>query len=183
MSDTTTEHLSAGQLADQAAHAIHELNHRAHPSGGDLVYPADTAAIIATLAHMTGMLPQLLAQLTRWLTHQHQDGKLTLDSLEARPGLAPIMHALTDNLQNAIRYAQHTAAELDTAHQHAAHLAAAEPAHQLSSPNTKRPGPKFMQISGAKPLDETQRPPHRNAGRADDQGLWTNTCAAGAYRE
>ncbi len=51
---------------------------------------------------------------------------------------------------------QHTAAELDTAHQHAAHLAAAEPAHQLSSPNTKRPGPKFMQISGAKPLDETQ---------------------------
>ncbi|MGK2882567.1 MAG: hypothetical protein ACSLE6_17815 [Mycobacterium sp.] len=57
---------------------------------------------------MTGMLPQLLAQLTAWLTHQHRDRRLTLDSLEARPGLAPVMHALTDSLQHAIRYAQHT---------------------------------------------------------------------------
>lgn len=38
MSDTTTEHPSAGQLADQASHAIHELNHRAQPSGDDLVF-------------------------------------------------------------------------------------------------------------------------------------------------
>ena len=159
MSDTTTEHLSAGQLAEQAAHAIRELIHRTHPTGDDLVYPADTATIIATLAHMTGMLPQLLAQLTRWLTHQHQDGRLTPDSLEARPGLAPTMHTLTDSLQHAIAHAQHTAAELDTAHQHAAHLAAAEPATNYQAPNTKCPGPKFMQISGAKPLDETHSRP------------------------
>ena len=163
MSDTTTEHLSAGQLAEQAAHAIRELIHRTHPTGDDLVYPADTATIIATLAHMTGMLPQLLAQLTRWLTHQHQDGRLTPDSLEARPGLAPTMHTLTDSLQHAIAHAQHTAAELDTAHQHAAHLAAAEPATNYQAPNTKCPGPKFMQISGAKPLDETQTGPAPSA--------------------
>ena len=158
MSDTTTEHLSAGQLADQAAHAIHELNHRAQPSGDDLVYPADTAAIIATLAHMTGMLPQLLAQLTAWLTHQHQDGRLTLDSLEARPGLAPTMHALTDSLQHAIKYAQHTAAELDTAHQHAAHLAAAEPATNSQGPKTNARGQNSCRSLGPNHLTRRKSP-------------------------
>ncbi|WP_461479884.1 hypothetical protein [Mycobacterium sp. HUMS_1102779] len=133
---TTTEHLTAGQLADRAAHAIYQLNHRTHPGGDDLAYPADTAAIIATLAHMTGMLPQLLAQLTRWLAHQHQTGRLTLDSLAPQPDLAPTMHALTSSLQHAIEHAQHTAAELDTAHQHATHLAAAEPATNDQEPNT-----------------------------------------------
>jgi len=147
-----------------AAHAIHELNHRAQPSGDDLVYPADTAAIIATLAHMTGMLPQLLAQLTRWLTHQHQDGRLTLDSLEARPGLAPTMHALTDSLQHAIRYAQHTAAELDTAHQHAAHLAAAEPATNYQAPNTNARGQNSCRSLGPNHL--TKRTAARRAREA-----------------
>jgi len=136
----TTEHLTAGQLADQAAHAIHELNHRTQPTGADLAYPADTAAIIATLAHMTGMLGQLLAQLTRWLAHQHQHGSLTLDSLAPLPDLPQTMHALTSSLQHAIGHAHHTAAELDTAHQHAAHLAAAEPATNDQHPNTNARG-------------------------------------------
>lgn len=123
-----------------------------------LVYPADTAAIIATLAHMTGMLPQLLAQLTAWLTHQHQDGRLTLDSLEARPGLAPTMHALTDSLQHAIKYAQHTAAELDTAHQHAAHLAAAEPATNNQGPKTNARGQNSCRSVGPNHLTRRKSP-------------------------
>lgn len=184
MSDTTTEHLSAGQLADQAAHAIHELNHRAQPSSDDLVYPADTAAIIATLAHMTGMLPQLLAQLTAWLTHQHQDGRLTLDSLEARPGLAPTMHALTDSLQHAIRYAQHTAAELDTAHQHAVHLAAAEPATNDQGPKTNARGQNSCRSVGPNHL--TRRKHHCRTGylvrsiRFDERTLSIRRRAAAA---
>lgn len=156
MPDTITDHLSAGQLAERAANAIHELNHRTHPTGENLVYPADAAEIIATLAAMTGMLGQLLTQLTRWLAHQHRDGRLTLDSLSPQPDLASAMRALTSSLQHAIEQAQHTAAELDTAHQHAAHLAAAQPATNDQGPNTKGPGPKFMQIGGAKSLDETQ---------------------------
>ena len=158
MPDTITDHLSAGQLAERAANAIHELNHRTHPTGENLVYPADAAEIIATLAAMTGMLGQLLTQLTRWLAHQHRDGRLTLDSLSPQPDLASAMRALTSSLQHAIEQAQHTAAELDTAHQHAAHLAAAQPATNDQGPNTKGPGPKFMQIGGAKSLDETHMP-------------------------
>jgi hypothetical protein len=125
MPNTTTEHLTAGELADQAAHAIAELIGRTRPTSGDLSYPADTAAIIATLARMTGMLPQLLTQLTGWLTHQHHNGRLALDSLASQPDLALTMHALTSSLQHAIAHAQHTAEKIDTAHQHAAHLAAA----------------------------------------------------------
>ena len=159
MSDTTTttEHLSAGQLADQAAHAIHELNHRTHPASDDLAYPADTAAIIATLAHMTGMLGQLLAQLTAWLTHQHQDGRLTLDSLAPQPDLPQTMHALTDSLQHAIRYAPHTATQLDTAHQHAAHLAAAKPATNDQAPNTNARGQNSCRTVGPNHLTKRKR--------------------------
>lgn len=157
MPDTITDHLSAGQLADRAANAIHELNRRTHPTSKDLVYPADAAEIIATLAAMTGMLGQLLTQLTRWLAHQHRDGRLTLDSLSPQPDLASAMRALTSSLQHAIEQAQHTATELDTAHQHAAHLAAAQPATKRSKPQHQGPGPKFMQIGGAKTLDETHQ--------------------------
>lgn len=157
MSDTTTEHLSAGQLAEQAAHAIRELIHRTHPTSDDLVYPADTATIIATLAHMTGMLPQLLAQLTRRLTHQHQNGSLTLDSLVPQPHLASTMHALTGSLHHAIEHAQHTTAELDTAHQHAAHLAAAEPATNDQGPNTNARGQNSCRPVGPKHLTKRNR--------------------------
>jgi hypothetical protein len=136
----TTEHLTAGQLAARCAHAIRELIHRTHPAGDDLAYPADTAAIIATLAAMTGMLGQLLAQLTHRLAHQHQNGRLTLDSLAPQPDLAQAMHALTSSLYHAIEHAQHTAEELDTAHQHAAHLAAAEPATNNQGPSTAARG-------------------------------------------
>lgn len=136
MPNTTTEHLRVGELADQAANAIAELTRRTRPTGDDLPYPADAAAIIATLADMTGMLPQLLSQLTNWFAHQQQNGHLALDALTPQPGLAPTMHALTSSLQHAIAHAQHAAAELDTAHQHAAHLAAAEP-----TPNDHDPKP------------------------------------------
>lgn len=157
MSDTTTEHLSAGQLAERAAHAIHELNHRTHPAADDLAYPADTAAIIATLATMTGMLGQLLAQLTNWFTRQHQDGGLALDSLAPQPDLTQAMHTLTRSLQHAIRHAQHTAAELDTAHQHAACLSAAKPATNNQEPNTTVRGQNSCRSLGPNHLTKRSR--------------------------
>jgi len=127
-------------MAERGAHAIHELTRQTQLTGDDLAYPADTAAIIATLAAMTGMLGQLLAQLTRRLAHQHQNSRLTLDSIAPQPDLAQAMHALTSSLYHAIEHARHTAAELDTAHQHAAHLAAAEPATNNRGPNTNARG-------------------------------------------
>jgi hypothetical protein len=158
MPNTATEHVTIGQLADQAAHAIHELNHRTRPTTDDLAYPGDTAEIIATLASMAGMLPQLLAQLTHWLAHQHHDGRLRLDSLAPLPDLTQTMHALTSSLQHAIGYAQHAAEELDTAHQHAAHLAAAEPVPNDQGPNTATRGQNSCRSVGPNHLTKRRDP-------------------------
>jgi hypothetical protein len=155
MASTHTEQVAVGHLADQAAHAIRILNHRTRPTTGGLAGPPDTAEIIAALASMTRMLPQLLGQLTSWLEHQHHAGRLRVDTLAPLPDAAQTVHALTASLQHAIHYIQRAAEELDTAHQHAAHLAAAEPATNDQDAITAAPGPKSVQISGAKSLDET----------------------------
>jgi hypothetical protein len=151
MPSTDTEHVPSGQLADQAAHTIRLLNHRTRPATEGLAEPHEAAEIIAALAHMTGMLPQLLGQLGHWVEHEHHHDRLRVDSLAPLPDPDQTVHALTRSLQHAIDCLQRTAEELDTAHQHAAHLAATDPAGL----NHRRPGPKFAQISGAKSLDET----------------------------
>ena len=137
------EHLAIGEVADQAAHAIRQLNHRTRPATGDLAEPSDTAEIIAALAAMTDMLPQLLGQLACWLDHQQHHGRLRVDTLAPLPDTAQNVGALTECLHHATRWLQRAATELDTAHQHAAHLA-------------RQPGPEFVQNSGARSLDETQ---------------------------
>jgi hypothetical protein len=157
MPNTATEHLSASELADQAAHAIGELTRRTRPAGDDLAYPADAAAIIATLAHMTGMLGQLLTQLANWFAHQQQNGRLALDSLAPQPGLAPTMHTLASSLQHAIAHAQHTAEQLDTAHQYAAHLAATEPTTNDHDPKPTARGENSCRSMGPNHL--TKRTP------------------------
>jgi hypothetical protein len=129
MTSTHTPHdVAVGQLADQAAHAIRQLNHRTRPTTADLAGPADTAEIIAALASMAGMLPQLLSQLAHWLEHEQRHSRLRVDALAQLPDPGQTVHALTASLQHAIQSVQHAAAQLDTAHQHAAHLAATEPA-------------------------------------------------------
>ena len=139
-----TDHLTDGQLADQAAHAIRQLNHRTRPATSDLADPVETAEIIAALASMADMLPQLLSQLAHWLEHEHHGGRLRVDDLAPLPDTAQTVHALTDSLHDGITCVQRAATNLHSAHQHAAHLA-------------RHPGPEFMlQNSGAKSLDETQ---------------------------
>lgn len=127
MPNTHTEHVAVGDLADQTAHAIRLLNHRTRPATDGLTDPVDTAEIIAALASMTGMLPQLLGQLAHWLEREHHHGRLRVDSLAPLPEPTQTIHALTSSLQHAIRCVQRAAEELDTAHEHAAHLATAEP--------------------------------------------------------
>lgn len=149
MPSTHHEHLAAGEVADQAAHAIRQLNHRTRPAANGLAEPTDAAEVIAALAAMTGMLPQLLGQLAGWLQSQHHHGRLRVDDLAPLPDTAHTIHALTHSLRDAIECTQRAAAELDTAHQHAAHLA-------------RQPGPESVQISGARSLDETQIPDATN---------------------
>jgi hypothetical protein len=150
MATTNTDHVTVGHLADRAAQAIRLLNHRTRPATEGLAEPGDTAEIIADLASMAAMLPQLLDQLGHWLEHQQHAGRLRVDTYAPLPDPAATVHALTDSLQHVNQCMQRAATALDTAHQHAAHLAAT-------------PGPEFTQISGAKSLDETQIPRRRQS--------------------
>jgi hypothetical protein len=138
MPTTDTDHLAVGHLADQAAHAIRLLNHRTGPATGDLAQPADTAEIITALASMAGRLPQLLDQLAHWLQHEHHAGRLRVDADAPLPDAGQTVHALTRSLQHAIQCVQRTAEELDTAHQHAAHLATEPATHNQDPPPTER---------------------------------------------
>lgn len=114
---------TVGDLADQAAHAIRLLNHRTRPGAGDLGDPSEVAEVIAALATMASRLPQLLDQLACWLEQERHRDRLRVDDLAPSLDTAQTVNALTGNLGEAIHCLQRTTAELDTAHQHAAHLA------------------------------------------------------------
>lgn len=144
MPNTDTEHVAVSDLADQAAHAVRLLNHRTRPATDGLADPLDTAEIIAALASMTGMLPQLLGQLAHWLEREHHHGRLRVDSLAPLPEPTETIHALTSSLQHAIQCVQRAAEELDTAHEHAAHLASAEPAPHRGQHSCRSVGPSHL---------------------------------------
>jgi hypothetical protein len=144
MSNTDTEHVAVADLADQAANAIRLLNHRTRPATADLADPAEAAEIIAALASMTSILPQLLGQLAGWLAHEHSYGRLRFDALAPLPDPAQTVHALTSSLQHATQCMQRAAAELDTAHEHAAHLATAEPPPRGGQHSCRSVGPSHL---------------------------------------
>lgn len=126
MTGTHTEHVAAGDLAEDAVHAIRQLNHLTRPADA-LPDPRAAAEVIAALAAMTGMLPQLLGQLTRSLEHQHHDGRLRVDDLTSLADPDQTVRTLTNSLQHARQALRRAAEELDAAHQHAAHLAVTDP--------------------------------------------------------
>ena len=127
MPSTHPEHITVGHLADHATDAIRQLTHLTRPATGELADPCDAADIIAALAAMTWMLPQLLEQLAHWLQHEHHADRLRVDDLAPLPNPDQTVHTLTRSLQHANQALRRTAEELDTAHQHAAHLAAKHP--------------------------------------------------------
>jgi hypothetical protein len=106
-------------LGEQAAEAIRELNHRTRHLDA-LADPAELSWLLADLAATAGRLPQLLDQLRTWLNHEHDNDRLRADT-DANP--ADLVTLTAAELTCAGRNARHLAAALDTAHQHAAHLA------------------------------------------------------------
>lgn len=137
MPSTHTEHLTVGHLADNATDAIRQLNHRTQPATSELADPCDAADIIAALAAMTWTLPQLLGQLAHWLQHEHHADRLRVDNLAPLSDPDQTVHTLTRSLQHASQALRRTAEELDTAHQHAAHLAANDPDTPTRAPGAK----------------------------------------------
>jgi hypothetical protein len=121
---TAADERTCGQWAERAEQAVRVLNHRTRPGGSELTDPAEAADVIATLASLTAMLPQLLDQLAGWLGQQQQAGRLRVDSLAALPDAGQTVQAAIAALTHAGQCARQAGHAIDTAHQHAAHLAA-----------------------------------------------------------
>ena len=107
------------RLGEQAADTIRELNHhtRDHDAFAE---PAELCWLLADLSTTAQRLPQLLAQLSRWLNQHHTHASFRADNGD-RPG--KVVDAAAAALADAARHAHRVAADIDTAHQHTAHLA------------------------------------------------------------
>jgi hypothetical protein len=112
------------QWAELAEQALRVLNHRTRPAVSELTDPAEAAEVIADLASLAAMLPQLLDQLARWLLEQQHDGRLRVDFLAPQRDVCQAVHATVGALAHAGECSRRAGHALDTAHQHAAHLAA-----------------------------------------------------------
>ena len=112
--------LSTVDLADAAAQAVRELNHRTlHPAA--LSGPAQLDRIVAELAVMVGGLPQLLRQLGHWLTVEQHAGRIRSDN-HLDPGR--LVDQAAADLADAGQAARQLGQLLDAARQHTAHLGA-----------------------------------------------------------
>ena len=117
----TEEHVL--RLAERAAEAVRELNHRTRDpclfSG-----PAQLYRLVGELALVAGRFPQLLDQLDRWLSAEHDAGRVRVDT-GADPG--PVIAAAGAGLADAGDAAHDLARVLDAARRHLARLGAARP--------------------------------------------------------
>lgn len=111
---------STVDLADAAAQAVRELNHRTLHSAA-LSGPAQLDRIVAELAVMVAGLPQLLRQLGHWLTAEQHAGRIRSDN-HLDPGRI-VDQAIAD-LADGGHTARRLGQLLDAAHQHTAHLGA-----------------------------------------------------------
>ncbi len=107
------------RLGEQAADTLRELNHHTRDDDA-FTDPAELCGLLADLNATAQRLPQLLAQLSRWLTQQNDNAPFRADN-SGCPG--ELVTAATAALSRAANHARRLAADMDTAHQHAAHLA------------------------------------------------------------
>lgn len=128
----TEEHVL--RLAEQAAEAVRELNHRTRDPRV-LTGPAQLYRLVGELALVAGRFPQLLDQLYRWLAAEHDEGRVRVDN-GGDPG--PVIAAAGARLADAGDAAHDLARVLDAARQHLARLGAARPDNPGRSP---LPGP------------------------------------------
>ena len=109
------------RLGEQAAEAVRELNHHTRQPDA-FTDPAEICCLLADLTATAQRTPQLLGQLARWLTNEH--ATTTLRSDNDTP-VGEIVTAATTALADAACHADRSAASIDAAHQHLAHLATA----------------------------------------------------------
>jgi hypothetical protein len=122
---------SSVEVAATAAQAVHELTHRTlSPSA--LTGPAELDRLLAELAVMTDGLPQLLRQLSGWLSTQQHAGRFRSDN-HTHP--RQLVDRATADLTAAGHAARQLSQALDHAHQHTAHLSASSAATPSPTPS------------------------------------------------
>jgi hypothetical protein len=121
--DAAASEPGVGEIGWQAAEAIRTLNHLTQPATGTLSDPADAAELAAALACLTGRLPQLLGQLSRWVADEQQRGGLRVDAISPCPDADAATDAVARCLSQAAQHVNRAGRDLDAAHQHLAHLA------------------------------------------------------------
>lgn len=119
---------SPAQLADRAAEAIRSLNHATFPgtesTRAGLTCPSDAYDVLASLSLLAAWLPQLLAQLDRYLTAQVETGQVVVDGGEFTGDPAAAIATASHWLERASAAAGQLAHALDQAQQATAYLAA-----------------------------------------------------------
>ncbi len=115
-------------LADRAAEAVRELNHRTR-SAGAFSGPAELYRLVAELVLLAGRLPQLLDQLDQWLHTEHDAGRLRTDT---RTDPSPAVRDAATHLADAGNAAHELAHILASAQQCLAHLGTTKPTKGVS---------------------------------------------------
>jgi hypothetical protein len=115
-------------LADRAAEAVRELNHRTR-SAGAFSGPAELYRLVAELVLLAGRLPQLLDQLDQWLHTEHDAGRLRTDN---RTDPSPAVRDAATHLADAGNAAHELAHILASAQQCLAHLGTTKPTKGVS---------------------------------------------------
>lgn len=116
------------ELADRAAEAMRELNHRTRRPGA-VSGPAELYRLVGELTMLAGRLPQLLGQLDRWLQAERDAGRLRADT---GAGAGWVVVAAGADLADAGGAAHEMARALKAALAHLAHLGATDPDHAVS---------------------------------------------------
>jgi hypothetical protein len=120
----TAEHTdrTPAQLADQAAEAVRALNH-ATISGG-YEWPSDVDDVVAGLGRAAARMAQAIDQASRWITAQHDAGRVGLDQ---RGDSAPRIQHLREYLELASCDAGMLGRSLDLARSETTHLTGLRP--------------------------------------------------------
>lgn len=126
-------------LADLAAEAVRDLNHRTRHADA-FTGPSELYRLVGDLTLLVGGLPQLLGQLEGWLHAEHDAGRVRSDT-HNDPG--PAVSDAADDLAEAGDAARNVARALNGAHQHLAHLGSLTPPRPPhGQPQPPREGPR-----------------------------------------
>ena len=160
-------------LADRAAQAVRDLNHRTRHADA-FTGPAQLYRLVGDLGLLVGGLPQLLGQLEGWLHAEHDAGRVRSDN-HADPG--PTVSDAADYLTEAGDAARDVASLLNGAHQHLAHLGSLSPPDRPTDNHGRREKDRALPADCLETRwwDENGRPAPRPDNFFDPDNDWRNT--------